>query len=76
MSQLVRDDVRQTVHVRFDGRSEELPMSALHLNAAATDAEIKAAVASHLDRPAGSFGDYVVVRYAESVVIRPEALYG
>ena len=76
MSQLVRDDVRQMVHVRFDGRSEELPMGALRLNAAATDAEIKAAVASHFGRPAGSFDDFVVVRYAENVVIRPEAVYG
>ena len=65
-----------TLHVRFDGRSDELTLGALHLDRRASDEAIKQAVAAHYDRPAGAFADHVVVRYDQAIVLRPEAIYG
>ncbi len=76
MTQLRNDNVGQILHVRFDGRSEELSLAALALDRYATDGQIKQAVAAHFDRPAGSFDAYVVVRHSDAIVLRPEAVYG
>ncbi len=76
MTQLVRDNSIHTLHVRFDGRSEEMPLATLRLNEAPTDAQIKQALAAHYDLPAGYFDKYVVVRHSEAIVVRPEAIYG
>ncbi len=64
------------LHIRFDGRSEELSLNALNLNRQATDDEIKQAVATHFERPTRYFQDYVIVRNSETIIVRPEAIYG
>ena len=76
MRQLLHDDAREMLHVRFDGRSEELPLASLNLDRQATDPAIKAALAAHFDRPARSFERHEVVRHAGAIVVRPEAIYG
>lgn len=67
---------RPIVHVRFRGRSAELPCEALGLDLSAADAEIKRAVAGYLDQPVHLFRDHVVVREHEAIILRPEAIYG
>ena len=74
MTQLRHDDL--ILHVRFDGRSDELPLAALGLDRQATDDQIKEAVARRFDRPADSFDDHVIVRHSNAIVLRPEAIYG
>jgi hypothetical protein len=64
------------LHVRFNGRSDELTLGALDLDRGASDEAIKQAVAAYYDRPAGAFADHVVVRYENAIVLRPEAVYG
>jgi hypothetical protein len=64
------------VHVRFDDHSEELSLTALRLNLAATDAEVKYAVACHLDRPVAELANHVIVRTDQAIIVRPEAIYG
>jgi hypothetical protein len=65
------------IHVRFDGQSAELSASALKLAInQASDAQIKQAVASHLDLPRNYFDDYVIVRNSTAIIVRPEAIYG
>jgi hypothetical protein len=64
------------LHVRFNGRSDELTLGALDLDRGASDEAIKQAVAAHYDRPAGTFANHVVVRYEHAIVLRPEAIYG
>ncbi len=76
MTQLTRDNAIRTLHVRFDGRSEEMPFAALALGQHATDSDIKRAIASYLDRPANYFDKHVVARHSDAVVVRPEAIYG
>ncbi|GCE49159.1 hypothetical protein EI42_05539 [Thermosporothrix hazakensis] len=67
---------QRLLHVRFNGRSEELSLAALHLGNQATDQEIKRAVTHYLDLPTHILDDYVIVRTDQAVIVRPEALYG
>ena len=68
--------LNRALHVRFDGRSEELTFARLHLTNDASDAQVKQAVTGHFDLPRDYFDDYVVVRTQNAVILRPEALYG
>lgn len=65
-----------TVHLRVNGRSDELTLSTLGLPASATDAQIKVAVARYLDLPATELADHVIVRTSQAIIVRPEAIYG
>jgi hypothetical protein len=71
-----RIDRPTVVHVRLNGFSQELPLALLNLSPAAEDAQVKAAVARHLDRPSDALERHVVVRTREAIILRPEALYG
>lgn len=64
------------LHVRFDGRSSELPLDTLSLSPQSSDEEIKQAVARHFERPLRHFDPYVVVRSSQAIIVRPEAIYG
>ncbi len=66
--------INQTIHVRFDGRSEELTMANLDSNA--TDMQIKRALTSHFDLPAHYLDNHIVVRTSQAIIVRPEAIYG
>ena len=66
----------RAVHIRINGRSTELTLAELNLQADATDAQIKQAVARHLDLPATSLASHVIVRTSQAIIVRPEAIYG
>lgn len=66
----------QTLHMRFDGRSTELPLAALDLRFDASDQQIKQTVASHFQLPPHALDEYVVIRSSNAVIVRPEAIYG
>lgn len=66
----------RVIHVRFDGRSEELPAKGLDLTNTASDMDIKRRVASHFQLPASHLDNYVVVHNPQAIIIRPEAIYG
>jgi len=68
--------MNQAVHVRFDGRSEELTMGILHLDNHATDSQIKQAIANHFDLPSNYLDDHVIVRTSNTIIVRPQAIYG
>lgn len=71
---LTADTVR--LHVRFEGRSEDLALAALGLAPDAGDAELLAALARRYVRPAAALHGYVVVREPQAIIVRPEAFYG
>ena len=71
---LMTDTVR--LHVRFDGRSEDLDLHTLGLCHSASDAELRAALARRYDRPADALDEYVIVREPQGIVVRPVAVYG
>jgi len=68
--------LNQAVHVRFDGRSEELTLAMLDLASNASDVQIRQALTSHFDLPANYLDTHVIVRTNQAVIVRPEAMYG
>ena len=65
------------VHVRFAGRSFDIPLSSLDLGAMSADGQIKRGVARHLDVPVSRFDSYTVDRHANgNLTVRPEAVFG
>ncbi|MBV9713255.1 MAG: hypothetical protein JO011_20320 [Ktedonobacteraceae bacterium] len=66
----------RTIHVRFDGRSEEMSFAQLNLGSDASNTQIKRSVANYFDLPSRSFDEHVIVRTDNAIILRPEAIYG
>ena len=65
------------VHIRFEGRSVDIPVADLDFGRGAGDIEIKRAVAGYLDVAADKFKHYIVDRHETgNLTIRPEAVFG
>jgi hypothetical protein len=65
------------MHVRFDGRSLDVPLHDLDIGAGSADPEIKRALARYLEVPAEKLRDYVVDRHQTgNMTVRPEAVFG
>jgi len=65
------------IHVRFAGRSFDVPTVQLDLGIGASDEQIKRSLAQYLEIPAARLGDYVVDRHANgNLTLRPEAVFG
>ena len=71
-----RSGAATVVHVRIDGRSEEVPLAALDLPLGADDTQVKAAVRRYLRRSDQDLERHVVVRTSNAIIVRPEAVYG
>lgn len=65
------------IHVRFAGRSFDVPAAQLDLGLGSSDAQVKQALAHHLDVATARLNDYVVDRHANgNLTVRPEAIFG
>lgn len=65
------------LHIRFEGRSFDLPLSDLDVGVASSDRDVKRALAGYLNVPEAKFRDYVVDRHATgNMTVRPEAVFG
>jgi hypothetical protein len=65
------------VHVRFDGRSLDIPLNDLDVGPHSDDREIKRSLAARLEIPEGKLRDYVVDRHETgNLTVRPEAVFG
>jgi hypothetical protein len=65
------------LHVRFDGRSLDVPLDVLGLAPAAGDGAVREALARHLEVPEADLRDYVLDRHATgNLTLRPEAVFG
>jgi len=72
-----REHAVAVVHIRFEGRSLDIPQSDLDVGAASSDAEVKRALARHLEVPEAKLRDYVVDRHETgNMTVRPEAVFG
>jgi hypothetical protein len=69
---------RKTVaHIRFDGRSFDVPLVDLAISELAGDDEIKRAVARNLEVPEGRLRDCFVDRHESgNLTVRPAAVFG
>lgn len=65
------------IHVRFDGRSRDIPLKDLDLGPLSADADVKRALARYLEVPEAKFRDYVIDRHETgNLTVRPEAVFG
>ena len=65
------------VHIRFDGRSFDIPLSDLDVGAMSSGADVKRALARYLNVPEAKLRDYVVDRHdTGNLTVRPEAVFG
>jgi hypothetical protein len=65
------------LHVRYAGRSFDVPLSTLDVSVQSGVRQIKRALASHLDVAEAKFDDYVVDVHANgNLTVRPEAVFG
>lgn len=65
------------LHIRFEGRSFDVPLSDLDVGVASGDADVKRALAAYLNVPETKFRDYVVDRHETgNLTVRPEAVFG
>ena len=66
-----------TIHIRFDGRSFDIPLSDLDLGMASSDQQIKQSLAAYLDINESRLTHYVVDRHSTgNLTIRPQAVFG
>ena len=67
----------QVVHIRFEGRSLDVPQGDLDIGSASSDNEIKRALARYLETPEAKLRDYVIDRHETgNMTVRPEAVFG
>jgi hypothetical protein len=67
----------RTLHVRFEGRSVDIPLRDLDLGVEARDLDVMEAVSRYLDVPVRRFQGHVVERHAAgNWTLRPEAVFG
>ncbi len=65
------------IHIRFEGRSMDIPQGDLDVGAASSDNEIKRALSRYLETPEASLRDYVIDRHdTGNMTVRPEAVFG
>jgi hypothetical protein len=64
-------------HVRFEGRSLDVPFDALGIGPGSGDREVKRAVARYLEAPEVRLHRHVVDRHETgNLTVRPEAVFG
>jgi len=65
------------IHVRFEGRSFDLPEKKLGLKAGFSDAEAREQLARYFDVGLRRFDGYIIDRRSSGdIIVRPEAVYG
>ena len=65
------------LHIRFDGRSLDIPLARLDVGVGSDDRAIKRALARHLEVPEAKLRDYTVDRHETgNLTVRPEAVFG
>jgi hypothetical protein len=65
------------LHLRVNGQSHDLTFADVDLSPDATDTQILTASARHLNLTSDALrGTYVVAREADTVIVRPVAVYG
>ncbi|MBW4422957.1 MAG: hypothetical protein KME50_00430 [Nostoc desertorum CM1-VF14] len=65
------------VHIRFEGRSIDVPEAQLGIAAGMNDVVVKERIARHLDVNSDRLSAYVIDRRPSGdFIVRPEAIYG
>ena len=71
------DRAGAVAHVRFAGRSFDIPLSTLDLGPMSADGQIRRSLARYLSVPEFKLDAYVIDRHANgNLTVRPEAVFG
>ena len=74
---VTQSDGARVLHIRFEGRSFDVPLADLDVGTLSSDDQIKQALADYLSVPAAKFRDYVVDRHETgNLTVRPAAVFG
>ena len=66
-----------TLHLRYDGKSYDLPLAELDVSSSVSDDDVREALARHFDVSPAKFRAYVVERHRTgNLTVRPEAVFG
>jgi len=77
MNGMTEEIPQAVVHIRFEGKSQDISVSELDVGQASTDEQIKSAVASFLDVEPAKLENYVIERHENgNYTVRPEAVFG
>ena len=67
----------RVLHIRYEGRSVDIPLSELDIGTGSSDNDEKRAVAIYLDIEVEKFNHYVIDRHdTGNLTLRPEAVFG
>jgi hypothetical protein len=65
------------LHIRFEGRSYDLPLADLDLGPLSSDEDVRTALAGYLSVHHRALAHYVVERHSNgNMTVRPEAVFG
>jgi hypothetical protein len=65
------------IHVRFNGRSQDIPLEAIDLSQDASEARIRDQLSRYLEVPLRQMDSYVIDRHPNgNLTLRPEAVFG
>ena len=65
------------LHVRFDGRSLDIPLNDLDLGNSSSDTQVRESVSEYLNVQTNRLRYYVIDRHETgNMTLRPEAVYG
>ncbi len=68
---------KAVLHIRYGGRSYDVPLQDLDIGSASSDDQVRSAVAEYLQEPQSKLRLFVVERHDNgNVTIRPEAVFG
>lgn len=66
------------VHIRYEGHSYDVTFDDLDIGELSNEAEVRQAVARHLEAPPQKLANFAVDKNAESgdITLRPQAVFG
>ena len=77
MSTVIDRRSEPLLHVRFEGRSLDIPLRDLDLPEMPREVQVRTAVAAYLDLTESRFTDHVIERHPSgNWTLRPEAVFG
>ncbi len=65
------------IHIRYEGKSHDIPVVEMDIGQSSTDEQIKGAIANFLEVEVDKLENYVVTHHQNgNFTVRPEAVFG
>lgn len=74
---VMQAEARPTLHIRFEGRSVDVPLADLDVGGMSSDRDVKQALARYLGVDMRRLSEYVIDRHETgNLTLRPPAVFG